>query len=49
MKASLEVKSTVKSEVDSLHERFGYIYPDKNVLEISSASDEDIGKILLLY
>ena len=46
VKASSEVKSTVKSKVDSLHERFSHIYPDKKVLEISSASDEDTGRLL---
>lgn len=46
VKASSEVKNTVKSKVNSLHERFSRIYPDKKVLEISSASDEEVGKML---
>ena len=36
VKASSEVKSTVKSKVDSLHERFSHIYPDKKVLEMKT-------------
>lgn len=40
------IKSMRKSKVQSLHERFRHIYPEKKVLEVSSASEHELGRMI---
>lgn len=39
-----EMKNLRKNKVQSLHERFSHIYPDKKVLEVSGTSEDELGR-----
>ena len=43
-KVTPETKNIRKNRVQSLHERFGHIYPDKKVLEVSGTSKDELGR-----
>ena len=42
--ATQEMRNLRKNKVQSLHERFSHIYPDKKVLEVSGTSEDELGR-----